>query len=374
MEPNKDLCEGKNWTWKTEQTPQILLTNIQLVLKSWESLTLADIEISGDGIAGISRPKYQVSNTKGVEPQSLLYKNTCPRSQGKERKVCSILSSKGHRPNVYAVGEEYHLEEWIENTGMLPSDLVKNDTMLQHCAKSIAVLHHDEEIKAYLRTKNYETNKIMSDGTEDWIKTFEEQGIQAKFCAQAESPEFKELSEAIALKRSEGLDETIRKYYVDVKSSVLGEVAAHRDCHKSNWIMPKDAPEKPILVDYEEARIEFAGIDLGVQFISGGWKQIYNKEQRRNFLKHYLQVYFDEFKQDKTDSFEVFYESIIDKFELECLAGGMIYNYWCLFFLMDLAKDSKDNINNPKCFEFYMTKFCFNATLAYLGEIEKLQQ
>ena len=68
----------------------------------------------------------------------------------------------------------------------------------------------------------------------------------------------------------------MRKYYVDVKSSVLGEVAAHRDCHASNWIVPKDDPIRPILVDYEEARIEFAGIDLGLQFISGGWKDIWN--------------------------------------------------------------------------------------------------
>ena len=88
--------------------------------------------------------------------------------------MCSILSSKGHRPHVFAVGEEYHLEEWIENEGMLPRDLVTKDESLQHLAKSIAVLHHDEDIKAYLRTKDPATNKIMSDGIEDWINTFSE--------------------------------------------------------------------------------------------------------------------------------------------------------------------------------------------------------
>jgi len=106
-------------------------------------------------------------------------------------------------------------------------------------AKSIAVLHHDEEIKAYLRTKDPATNKIMSDGTEDWIKTFQEQGIQEKFHSQAENPDCKALADDFVLKRNEGLDDKIRKYYVDVKSSVLGEVAAHRDCHASNWILPR---------------------------------------------------------------------------------------------------------------------------------------
>ena len=277
------------------------------VLKEWEGLTLEDIEINGDGIRGISRPKFMISNKKGVEPQRLLYKSTCPRSQGKERKVASILSSKGHRPHVYAVGEEYHLEEWIDNEGMLPKDLITNDISLQHLAKSIAVLHHDEEIKAYLRTKDPATNKIMSDGLEDWLLAFQEQGIQEKFHSAAENPECKALADDFVLKRKEGLDEKIRKYYVDVKSSVLGEVAAHRDCHASNWIVPKDDPIRPIMVDYEEARIEFAGIDLGLQFISGGWKNIWNQEQRRNFLKHYLKVYYDEFKEEKSESFEEFY-------------------------------------------------------------------
>jgi hypothetical protein len=117
---------------------------------------------------------------------------------------------------VFAVGEEYHLEEWIDNDGMLPKDLVNNETSLQHLAKSIAVLHHDEEIKAYLRTKDPATNKIMSDGTEDWIKIFQEQGIQEKFHSQAENPESKALADDFVLKRKEGLDDKIRKYYVDV--------------------------------------------------------------------------------------------------------------------------------------------------------------
>jgi hypothetical protein len=76
--------------------------------------------------------------------------------------------------------------------------------------------------------------------------------------------------------RKDGLDDKIRKHYVNIKESVLGEVAAHRDCHKWNWIVPVDDPDKPILVDYEEARIEFAGIDLGVQFSVGSWENIYN--------------------------------------------------------------------------------------------------
>lgn len=76
-----------------------------------------------------------ISNTKGVEPGRLLYKSTCPRSQGKERKVAEVLSSKGHRPHVYAVGEEYHLEEFIDNNGMLPKDLVNNEITVQHLAK-----------------------------------------------------------------------------------------------------------------------------------------------------------------------------------------------------------------------------------------------
>ena len=80
MNPDEDLTAGKSWTWKCEQTPKILLANVQLVLKEWEGLTLEDIEISGDNIRGISRPKYFMSNKKGVEPQKLLYKNTCPRS------------------------------------------------------------------------------------------------------------------------------------------------------------------------------------------------------------------------------------------------------------------------------------------------------
>lgn len=82
----------------------------------------------------------------------------------------------------------------------------------------------------------------------------------------------------IVQKRKDGLDDLVRKHYVSIKSSVLGEVAAHRDCHASNWIIPNDNPERPILVDYEEARIEFAGIDLGPQFISSGWKNIWNQE------------------------------------------------------------------------------------------------
>jgi hypothetical protein len=82
------------------------------------------------------------------------------------------------------------LEEWISNTGgleRLSNELRTNDIALEQVAKSIAVLHHDEDIKAYLRTKDYATNKIMSDGCEDWIKTFQEQGIQEHFHSQVEN-------------------------------------------------------------------------------------------------------------------------------------------------------------------------------------------
>jgi hypothetical protein len=56
-------------------------------------------------------------------------------------------------------------------------------------------------------------------------------------------------------------------------------------------------------------------------------------------LKHYLKAYYDEFKKEKVESFDEFYNSIIDKFELECLKGGVIYYYWCVLFLIDLVKD-----------------------------------
>jgi hypothetical protein len=222
------------------------------------------------------------------------------------------LSSKGYRPHCFGAGEDYHLEEFINNTGMLPTNLVTSETMLQQVAKSIAVLHHDEDIKAYLRTKDPSTNKIMSDGTEDLIKAFKEQNIMETFYSHVENPESKELADEFIKKREEGLDDLVRKFYVDVKSSVLGEVAAHRDCHNANWIMPEDSPEKPILVDYEDARIEFAGIDLGIHFISGGWKDIYNQQQRRNFLKYYLLIYYEQFKKDKTGTFEEYFNKVID--------------------------------------------------------------
>ena len=137
---------------------------------------------------GLSRPKFMISNSKGAEPQKILYKTTCPRSQGKERKVSAILSGKGHRPFVHGVGEEYHIEEFIANSGMLPANLVENDEMLQQVAKSIAVLHHDEDIKAYLRTKDPNTNKIMSDSCEDWYKLFNEQDTWAVYQSKIENP------------------------------------------------------------------------------------------------------------------------------------------------------------------------------------------
>jgi hypothetical protein len=75
-----DLTEGKAWSWKTKQTPEMLLKNVKLILNSWESLTLEDIEITSDGLMGISRPKYMITNKKGVQPERILYKTTCPRS------------------------------------------------------------------------------------------------------------------------------------------------------------------------------------------------------------------------------------------------------------------------------------------------------
>ena len=59
-------------------------------------------------------------------------------------------------------------------------------------------------------------------------------------------------------------------------------------------------------------------------------------------MKHYLKIYYDEFKKEKAETFEEFYEAIISQFELECLSGGVIYQYWCVFFLADLVKDSKE--------------------------------
>ena len=59
-------------------------------------------------------------------------------------------------------------------------------------------------------------------------------------------------------------------------------------------------------------------------------------------MKHYLKIYFDEFKKEKTSTFEEFYDSIISQFELECLSGGLIYQYWCVFFLIDMIKDNKE--------------------------------
>jgi thiamine kinase-like enzyme len=55
-----------------------------------------------------------------------------------------------------------------------------------------------------------------------------------------------------------------------VTEPLLGQVPVHNDAHQLNWLQPVDKPNTHVLLDFEESRIDFAGQDIGLMFMSNG--------------------------------------------------------------------------------------------------------
>ena len=66
----------------------------------------------------------------------------------------------------------------------------------------------------------------------------------------------------------------------------MGFVACHNDCHKDNWLVPKDEKEAPMIIDYECFSIDSAGMDLGV--IISGMEPFPKEEEIKVIIHGYL--------------------------------------------------------------------------------------
>ena len=135
--------------------------------------------------------------------------------------------------------------------------------------------------------------------------------------------------------RNNGIDERIRSF--EVNKPILGFAASHNDCHGGNWLIPHASPTVPVLVDLETIRLDSPAIDIGVLFADSG-KKFPDKSERKRVIDVYLKLYFDKYLLEDLEmerkfggkTFEEFYESVFEEFELECLKGCALRCYFLI--------------------------------------------
>ena len=71
-----------------------------------------------------------------------------------------------------------------------------------------------------------------------------------------------QLLEEFAQMRKDGLDEKIKK--MQIQNPVLGFAVSHNSCTKTSWLVPVATPNRPLLIDYEFARLDSPAIDIGL--------------------------------------------------------------------------------------------------------------
>jgi len=249
-----------------------------------------------------------------------------------ERQVYRVfLKMPDHRPRVYAVGDDYLIEEFVENIGDLPVDRVwRDDAFLRHMCEQFADFHYNKDLQKCLPDMNHNSWYI-------WENTNYKNCWE--FCKPYEAtyPNFHK-----ALRKSQeefNLDERVFKGCL-VHNPVLGKVACHNDAHAKNWLSPKDDPDHPFLLDYEFTSLDFAGADLGCCWTEFEWlipaekhnseKLLKRNEKReKKMIKMYLEAVYKKHlmnqpelaKKYKGKSFEYFYNDVVQQFTMECYKG-----------------------------------------------------